>query len=114
MPFNKNGSIYSYKGRDVVLYPVSRLTQALAEAGYPRSIQTIRLWEAKNIMPPTIFRVGNKRLYTQEQIDVITAVAVECDITQGARIELTGFPERVYEELEKLHNYYNTREKQLS
>jgi len=114
MPFDQNGSIYSYKGRDVVLYPVSRLTKALSEAGYPRSVQTIRLWEANNVMPPTIFRVGNKRMYTQEQIDVITAVAVECNITQGARIELTGFPERVYEELEALHAKYNSREPQLS
>lgn len=111
MPFDPNGSIYEYKGREYVLYPITRLSKALEQAGYPRSAQSIRLWERNNVTPPSFFKIGGKRLYTQEEIDIFTSVAQECDIRQGVSIEMTGFPERIYEELEALHAKYDTREK---
>jgi len=100
MPISQAGIKKSVNGVELTLYPISVLADRLSMTlETSRSTQTIRKWEVAGIIPPAIFRVGNKRLYAMEQIDCICKVAEECNIRQGASIELTQFSIRVFNEL---------------
>lgn len=104
MALSKSGKVYKVKGQDVVLYPISVLAERLSKTlKQTRSTQTIRKWEAKGILPPATFRVKDKRLYSDEQIDAICRVAKKCKLRQGSPIELTDFIETVREELRKVN-----------
>lgn len=100
MPISQTGIKKTVNGVELTLYPISvladRLSMTLETA---RTTQTIRKWEVAGIIPPAIFRVGNKRLYTMEQIDCICKVAEECNIRQGASLGLTQFSIKVFEEM---------------
>ena len=107
MPINIDGKDYVMgDGNKMKLFPISKLSQALTDAGYPRDCQVLRKWEKWGMIPPTIFRTGvkkRKRLYTKEQIDIIVAVAKFCDIKQGKSLD--KFTELVWLNLQR---YFNT------
>jgi DNA-binding transcriptional MerR regulator len=100
MPILPKGKTYNINGKDMTLYPISVLAKSLSEAiGDERTTQTVRKWEVQGIIPPAIFRVGQKRLYAREQIDAICKIAKDCNIRQGVSLTLTNFSVRVYQEL---------------
>ena len=72
-------------------------------AGIPRGSLTLRNWENTGILPPALVRVNNICYYTQEQINAIVRVALECGVRRGFPIEKTGFSERVKIALQKVN-----------
>ena len=107
MPIDVEGKYYDIPNIGKIrLYPISKLSQELTDAGVPRDTQTIRKWEDKGIIPRPLFRVGQKRLYTKDQIDTIVKVAVQCNLRQGASIADTDFIDLVWKELEKVNAKY--------
>lgn len=105
MPISPTGKKYNINGKELTLYPISVLAKRLSKAlGDERTTQTIRKWEKNGVIPPAIFRVGQKRLYAKEQMEVICRVAKECGIRQGVAISLTNFSVRVFEEMKEVNN----------
>lgn len=112
MPLLIEGKDYIIKGIGrIKLYPIAKLSQALTDADIPRDTQTIRKWEVKGVVPKAIFRSGQKRLFSKEQIECIVRVAVECNIKRGSSIQNTEFIQRVWEELDKINTNYITKMK---
>lgn len=81
----------------IKLYPVSKLLEALTCAGYPKTAQTVRKWGARKVVPPSIFKRGRDRLYSQEQIDCIVKCVVSCNLRSF--IPITPFHEMIWKEL---------------
>jgi len=96
MPLLTDGKEYEIdKIGKIILFPISKISQALTDAGYPRDTQTIRKWEGAGILPKTPFRHGGKRLYSQEHVDIIVKAVVECNLTQGTAFHFTPFKETI-------------------
>ena len=107
IPLHIDGKNYNIKGiGNITLFPIAKLSQALTDVDIPRDTQTIRKWEVKGVIPPSIFRSGGKRLFSKEQIDCIVRVAKECDIKQGNSIASTEFIQKVWDELSKINTKY--------
>jgi hypothetical protein len=107
MPISREGREYKYRDKKLTVYPISVLAEKLSEAlGEDRTTQTIRKWEVNKVIPPAIFRVGQKRVYTIEQIEIICKVAKECGIKQGYSLSLTNFSTRVWDEMRELNRIY--------
>jgi tRNA A-37 threonylcarbamoyl transferase component Bud32 len=106
MPLKTEGKIYKTFFGEIMLYPISMLSKKLAEVGIKRDTQTLRKWEAKGIIPPTIWRIGYKRLFTMEQIEAIVRVAQECSIRQGEDLRENNFVQRIGDELIELNKKY--------
>jgi len=106
MPLQETGRIYEINGEEIILFPMSKLVNELEKIGYSRDAQTIRKWETSGVTPPAIFKRGNKRLYSEEQIETYCRIAKECDIRQGLSIATTDFSERIWEELTELNKKY--------
>lgn len=89
-------------GKDVALYPISTLAEALG-----RSSATIRKWEVAGIIPDCLFRGPmGRRLYTEEQIRIIVECAEISNVRSGYSIANTNFTPRVVKRLNELHEYY--------
>ena len=110
MPLSIEGKDYMIQGiGEIRLFPIGKISQALTDADCPRDTQTIRSWEKKGVLPPSIFRGGGKRLFSKEQIDCIVRVAVECQIKQGKNVTVTNFVERIWEEMQPINEEYKRR-----
>lgn len=84
---------------EVNLFYIERLASELG-----RTPQTIRKWEVSGILPKPIFRDKlGRRLYSQEQIDVIVACAEKSNVRQGYSVANTNFSVRVHDALNKLN-----------
>ena len=93
---------YLPNGKKVELFPVGVLATAVG-----RTSQAIRKWEVAGIIPPSFFKdKSGKRLYTQEQIDIISGCAERAHISQGKSISRTSFKKWVHEDMEKLRKKY--------
>lgn len=103
MPLKPNGRVYTINGKKMVLFPIAKLVEEMEKAGYPRDSQTIRKWETAGVTPPALFRSGQKRLYSMEQIKVFCEVAKECDIKQGFSIAMTDFSARIWERMKEVN-----------
>jgi|SRR3712207_5172857 len=100
------GYTYKVHGKEITLYSIATLAQRLSKVlKEPRTTQTIRKWEAKKVIPPAKFRVHGKRLYTEEQINIICSIAKEEKLVQGVPIASSKFSQRVWAELTE----YNTK-----
>jgi hypothetical protein len=106
MPLKANGKKYKINGEELILYPIAKLVDELNKRGYSRDAQTIRKWETSGVTPEAIFRSGNKRLYSKDQIEAYCKIAEECNIRQGYNIAMTGFSERIWEELSVVNQRY--------
>jgi DNA-binding transcriptional MerR regulator len=112
MPLALDGKVYDIPNvGKVKLYPISKVAQALTDAGIPRDTQTVRKWEVRGVIPRALFRFGGKRLYSKEQIDTIVRVAVECNLRQGLSIAETDFINEVWEAMEKVNAKYIKKSK---
>lgn len=93
-------------GEKVKLFYIRKLADSLG-----RTSQTIVKWEIAGVIPKTPFRDSSRRrMYTQEQIDIIVATAEKCKITQGASISNTSFSSRVHKALNELHLKYTSKQ----
>jgi hypothetical protein len=91
----------------IILYPIAKLSKALKDVGIPRDTYTIRKWERDKLIPPAIFRdEGNKRLYSQEQIDCLVEVALQCEIQRGVSFANSDFSKLVWTRLTEINKKY--------
>lgn len=89
-------------GEELELFYIGILAYELG-----RTPQTIRKWEISGVLPDTMFRDKyNKRLYSQEQIDIIVKSAFEAKIKQGESLANTSFEAKVHRRLDKLKARY--------
>lgn len=102
LPVSASKTVSLPSGDKLELFYISKLAEALG-----RTPQTVRRWEIAKIIPPTIFkdRFG-KRLYSQEQIDVLVRVAEECGIVAGKAFSHTSFVKDATEAFNVLHRKY--------
>lgn len=92
-------------GKEIELFYIRALAYALG-----RSEQTIRKWEISGVLPNTCFRDKyQRRMYTQEQIDIIVKIAEECKIKQGLSIANTSFSHKVHKALAEHNKIYMKR-----
>ena len=86
------------------LYTIGSLASALG-----RSSATVRKWEISGILPKTPFKSSaGRRLYTQEQIGAVVAVAETVKIGQGKDMHKSDFGRKCEKEFNKLNEKYMT------
>ena len=89
-------------GEIIELFYIGALASALG-----RSTNAIRKWEIAGVIPDPCFRdEQGRRLYSQEQIDVIVRCAERAQIKQGLSIANTSFSTWVHKELAILREKY--------
>ncbi|HZG73436.1 MAG TPA: MerR family transcriptional regulator [Chondromyces sp.] len=87
MPLKEEGQIYNFNGKEVRLYTISAIVSELEKNGMKRTAQTIRKWEKQGVIPPTGFRDGSKRLYTEAYIDRLVEVLADIGMGKHTRIK---------------------------
>lgn len=98
----KKCKVTTLNGEQVKLYEIGVLAERLG-----RTSITIRSWEDKGIIPKSEFRSkSGRRLYTQEQIEVIHYWAKKDKIMRGRSFCLTNFSVHCHRHFEALHNKY--------
>jgi len=100
--WERRGRVYSIKSRDVELFPVGALAEALN-----RKPTTIRSWESRGWYPKTPIRgpvqghTGKRRLYTREMIEGTVEIAWDeglmPDPHRSPPMEDTDFVARVFD-----------------
>ena len=97
---------YTFPNGEVIdLFYIGALALSLG-----RSVPTIRKWEIAGIIPATCFKDSmGCRLYSQEQIDIITDVATEETIAQGKPISRTNFTSKCEKRLSELMQKYKQK-----
>lgn len=89
-------------GETIELFYIGTLASALG-----RTTNTVRKWEIAGVIPDPCFQDPyGRRLYSQEQIDVIVKCAERAKIKQGSSIANTSFSQWCHKELEKLKEKY--------
>lgn len=89
-------------GTTIDLFYIGTLADALG-----RTTNTIRKWEISGVIPDPCFRdTHGRRLYSQEQIDVIVGCAERAKIKQGLSIANTSFSKWCFEGLNALKEKY--------
>lgn len=93
-------------GEEVEVFYIAHLASALG-----RTSGTIRKWEISGVIPDSCFKDSlGRRMYTQEQIDVIVRCAERAKISQGLSIANTSFSNWVHKELDELRKKYLGKE----
>lgn len=104
MPLSIDGKEYNIpKIGKIILYPISKLAQALTDAGFPRGTQTLRKWELAKVIPKAPYNSGNKRLYSIHHINSFVNVVVECNLRQGVTLDIPVFKRKILEEWSKVN-----------
>lgn len=88
-------------GEIAEMFSVKHLADSLG-----RTTKTVRKWEISGVIPPCFRDSKGRRVYTQEQIDVIVKCAERAKITQGVSLNRTSFSTWVYAELKELNKKY--------
>jgi hypothetical protein len=85
MSISIDGKAYNIQGLgQIILYPISKLSQALTDAGYPRDQYTIREeWIKKKFIPAPLFYLKKRRMWSIEQINLIVQTVAEFNLRQG-------------------------------
>jgi hypothetical protein len=101
MPTSPN-RICVINGEKVPMFYIGTLANSLN-----RTATSIRIWESKGIIPKSWFKDKfGKRMYTQEQIDIIVECANECEIAQGRKMSMTDFSVECHRRFAELHKKY--------
>lgn len=87
------------KGEEVKLYFIASLAEALG-----RTTQTVRKWEISGMIPPCFKDSNGRRLYTEEQINLIVQIAEETKLGQGK--STSAFSNKVHKALKELNKKY--------
>lgn len=107
MPMAQMKTFTFGNGETIELYPINKLAEALG-----RKSDTVRKWEISGVLPKSLFKDSNgRRLYSQEQIDVIVNVAEETKIMQGSPISQTGFTKKCKKRLGEVNALYKAKMK---
>lgn len=81
---------YIVDGKEKELYSISVMAEKIE-----RQRQTVRLWEKRQVIPPAKYRTSSgARLYSKEQINVLSRLVNKYDLKQGKKI-----PEEFREEV---------------
>ena len=90
-------------GDKVTLFYIGALAYALG-----RTVPTVRKWEISGALPDSCFKDKStgRRMYTQEQIDIIVKIAEKTGISQGRAIANTSFSKQCFKELSDIRNRY--------
>lgn len=89
-------------GDTIELFYIGTLASALG-----RTTNTVRKWEIAGVIPDPCFQDSyGRRLYSQEQIDVIVKCAERAKIKQGSSIANTSFSHWCHKELGALRDKY--------
>lgn len=92
-------------GENMEMYYIGTLCKSLG-----RTPAIIRKWEISGVIPDPCFRdPQGRRLYSQEQIDVINHAAEKCHISQGRAMWKTQFSTQVSKALEELREKYSQK-----
>lgn len=88
-------------GVKTTLYSIGTVALALG-----RTAQTIRKWEIAGTIPLTPFKMGGRRLYSDEHIDALVEYAEKSHIRPGVYLKDTAFPSNVYRRYEELYKHF--------
>lgn len=89
-------------GNIITVYYVGKLAEELG-----RTSQTIRKWEVAGILPKPLFKDKmGRRMYSEEQIEVIVECAMSSNIRQGYSVANTSFADKVHDALAILNKKY--------
>ena len=83
-------------------YKTTLYNIAVAGRMIGRSTQTITKWEISGAIPVTPFRVKGRRMYCEEQINILVECAYEAKISQGRKIAQTNFSSQVQKKWNEL------------
>lgn len=83
-------------------YETTLYNSAVAGRAIGRSTQTMTKWEIAGTVPVTPFRVGGKRMYCSEQIEILVECAYKAKISQGRKIAQTNFSSQVQKKWNEL------------
>lgn len=100
MPWGRSIPYTSPTGKQTTLYNIGTVAAAIG-----RTAQTIRRWEVAGIIPPTPFKQGNRRLYSQEHLDSLVRNAEKYRVTMGIRIS-KAFTKRLIKEFQEINDYF--------
>lgn len=84
-------------GYETILY-----NSAVAGRMIGRSTQTMTKWEIAGTIPVTPFRVHGRRMYCEEQIEILIECAEKAKIAQGRKISQTSFSSQVQKKWNEL------------
>lgn len=99
-------------GVKTYLYNIGTAAEAIA-----RTSQTIRRWEISGIIPLTPFKVGGKRMYSDQHIDALVECAERFHIRPGVKIQDTQFSTYMYKKYEEIYNLFfveNTNKEEVN
>lgn len=94
-------------GVQTTLYGIGTVADALG-----RTPQTIRKWEIGGVIPLTPFKIGGRRMYSDEHIDALVFYAEKSHIRPGVSISNTAFSKNVYKKYEELYKYFFVKDNQ--
>lgn len=83
-------------------YETTLYNSAVAGRMIGRSTQTMTKWEIAGTIPITPFRVNGKRMYCEEQINILIECAENARISQGRKIAQTNFSSQVQKKWNEL------------
>lgn len=99
---NKKCTLAVVNGHKLKLYKIGILAQRI-----DRTAATVREWESKGIIPKSEFKDKyGRRLYTQEQIEVIHHYVKRDRVSIGRAFTLTNFSVHCHRAFAELHKQY--------
>lgn len=85
-------------GVETYLYNIGTAAEALG-----RTSQTIRKWEISGVLPLTPFKIGGRRMYSDEHIDALVECAEKAHIRAGVKIQDTSFISNIYKKYKEIN-----------
>ena len=90
-------------GIHTCLYNIATAAEAIG-----RTAQTLRKWEVSGTVPLTPFKVGGKRVYSDEHIDALVECAERYHIRAGVKIQDTCFSSSLYKKYQEIYDKFFT------
>lgn len=94
-------SYTSPTGVETYLYNIGTAAEAIG-----RTSQTLRSWEVSGVIPLTPFKVGGRRMYSDEHIDALVELAEKYHIRPGVKIQDTAFSSNMYKRYEEIYKKF--------
>lgn len=101
VPYTSPTGVHTY------LYNITTAANAIG-----RTAQTLRKWEVAGTIPLTPFKIGGRRMYSDEHIDALVECAEKSHIRPGVRIADTTFSSKLYKKYEEIYNLFFVRKEE--
>lgn len=88
-------------GVKTYLYNIATAAEAIG-----RTAQTLRKWEVSGVIPVSPFKVGGRRMYSDEHIDALVELAEKHHIRPGVKIQDTTFSSNMYKRYQEIYNKF--------